>query len=120
LDYAFSRNAFAYGLAHTDYFLRAEDGRLLNYVRNATNPSDPKPALVWLPPGHYTVEAEAEETDGQTVSVVLPVLIEPGKATVAHLTGNWRPRAHFTDQDVVRVPDGQIAGWLAAHSQASP
>jgi hypothetical protein len=46
---------------------------------------------------------------------MLPVLIEFGRTTVAHLSDNWQPKAHFTEADVVRLPDGQIAGWLAAH-----
>ena len=112
-DYPFEKNAFTYGLAHTDYVIHTEDGRTLQYVRNATNPADPQPALVSLPPGRYTVQAEGEEADGRLVTVMLPVLVEPGRTTVAHLSGHWKPKAHFTEADVVRLPDGQIAGWLA-------
>jgi hypothetical protein len=112
-DYPFEKNAFTYGLAHTDYIIRTEDGHTLKYVRNATNPADPQPTLVPLPPGRYTVESKGEEADGRIATVFLPVLIEPGRTTVAHLSGNWKPKAHFTDADVVRLPDGQIAGWLA-------
>ena len=112
-NYPFEKNAFTYGLAHTDYFIRTMDGHTLQYVRNATNPADPQPALVTLPPGRYTVQSEGEEADGRLVTVMLPVLIEPGRTTVAHLGGHWAPEAHFTDADVVRLPDGQIAGWLA-------
>ncbi len=112
-DYPFQKNAFTYGLAHTDYVILTKDGHEFRYVRNATNPADPQPALVPLPPGRYEVKAEAEETDGRLVDVTLPVLIEPGRTTVAHLSGHWKPKAHFTESDVVRLPDGQIAGWLA-------
>ena len=112
-DYSFEKNAFTYGLAHTDYIIRTNDGRTFRYVRNATNPADPKPALVPLPPGRYKVQAEAENADGRLVTVTLPVLVEPGRTTVAHLSGHWQPEAHFTDADVVRLPDGEIAGWLA-------
>jgi hypothetical protein len=114
-DYPLDRNAFNYGLAHTDYIIRTEDGVTFRYVRNATNPADPDPALVSLPPGRYKVQAEGEGTDGQIVTVLLPVLIEPGLTTVAHLSGNWEPGSQFTEADVVRLPDGHIAGWLAAH-----
>jgi hypothetical protein len=27
--------------------------------------------------------------------------------------GGWKPRHHYTDSDVVRLPGGEIAGWLA-------
>ena len=114
-DYNLQRNLLIYSLAHTDYIIRTQDGNPFQYVRNALNPTDPTPTLVTLPPGHYTVEAEAEGHDGQTVNVMIPAVVEPGKATLVHLSGNWQPRRHFTDADVVRLPDGQIAGWLAAH-----
>jgi hypothetical protein len=107
------RNAFTYGLAHTDYIIRTEDGHTLRYVSNATNPADPYPTLVSLAPGRYKIQAESEEANGQIVTVFLPVLIESGRTTVAHLSGHWEPAAHFTEADVVRLPDGQIAGWLA-------
>jgi len=112
-DYDFTAAPFFYDLAHSDYVIRKEDGSLLKNVRNARNLADPDPVLVTLPPGRYKIEAEAEEAGGRTVKVELPVLVEHGKTTVVHLSGNWRPRAHFTDADVVRLPDGQIAGWLA-------
>ena len=82
-------------------------------MRNATNLADPAPALVSLPPGRYKVQAEGEEADGQIVTVLLPVLIEPGRTTVAHLSDHWKPKAHYTEADVVQLPDGGIAGWLA-------
>ena len=112
-DFDFTEAPFFYDLAHSDYVIRTEAGNLLKNVRNASNPSDPDPALVALPPGRYKVEAEAEEAGGEAIRVDLPVLVERGKTTVVHLAGNWKPRAPFTDADVVRLPDGQIAGWLA-------
>lgn len=115
VDYRFRTNPFAYGLAHTDYTICTMDGHILQYVRNATNPADPEPALVSLSPGRYQVQAEAENAHGQTVSVILPVLIEPGRTTIAHLAGNWEPQVPYGNADVVRLPDGQVAGWLASH-----
>ena len=114
-DYDFGSRPVPFGLAHTDYTILTEDGRPLQYVRNARNPADPNPALVTLPPGRYKVEAEAESYRGQTVKTVIPTVIEPGKTAVVHLFGNWKPQGHFTNAEVVRLPDGQIAGWLAAH-----
>lgn len=114
-DYDFGSRPVPYGLAHTDYTLLTQDGRILQYVRNARNPADPNPALVTLPPGHYKVEADAESYRGETVRMVIPTVIEPGKTTVVHLSGNWKPPGDFANAEVVRLPDGQIAGWLAAH-----
>jgi hypothetical protein len=114
-DYNFARNLFDYNLAHTDYIILTQDGKTLQYVRNARNPADPMPARVTLPPGRYKVEAQAQEQHGETVNLLIPVAVEPGKITVVHLCGNWKPRGHFANADVVRLPDGQIAGWLAAH-----
>jgi hypothetical protein len=34
---------------------------------------------------------------------------------LAHFSGNWKPKDYFTNADVVWLPDGQIAGWLAAY-----
>ena len=112
-EYDMGDNALEYSLAHTGYIIRTENDKVLKYVYNARNPTDPKPTLVRLPPGHYKVEAQADEPGGQAATAVLPVVIKPGKTTVVHLTGHWKPPVHFSDSDVVRLPDGQIVGWLA-------
>ena len=105
-------NALACSLAHTGYVIRTENGKALKYVYNSRNPTDPQPTRVALPPGRYQIEAQAEEAGRNTVTVVLPVLIEPGKTTVAHLSGHWKPKVQFSDSDVVRLPDGQsLVGW---------
>ena len=43
-------NPFDYDLAHTDYTILTQDGKTLQYVRNAHNAADPMPALVPVPP----------------------------------------------------------------------
>ena len=101
------------GLAHTGYMIRTASGSTLRYVRNAENSADPVATVVMLSPGRYQVEALATQPDGSTTQVLLPVLIEPGKITIAHLSGDWKPARNLTNADVVRLPDGQIAGWLA-------
>ena len=112
-EYNLGRYPVAYELAHTAYTIRREDGRIIEHVRNAKGPDDPQPKVVALPPGRYQVEAEAQEPNGQMVSVILPVVVEPGKTTVAHLADQWKPGTQFREADVVRLPDGQIAGWMA-------
>jgi hypothetical protein len=100
--------------AHTGYIVRTAEGRSIRFIRNARNETDSTPTLVALPPGHYQVEARAEESDGHIVRVVLPVVIESGRTTIAHLSGSWKPHTQYADAQVVRLPDGEIAGWLAA------
>ena len=81
-------------------------------MRNARNPNDGEPALVSLPPGRYEILAQAQDWAG-TVEVTVPVVIRAGRTTTAHLVDGWKPHRHYTDKDVVRLPDGEIAGWLA-------
>ena len=115
MDWVWECNSFKYELAHTDYMILTEDGKTVQSVRNSRNPADSMPALVALPPGRYQVEAQADEHCVAAVNLVIPVVVERGKTTVVHLSGNWKPEGHFANADVVRLPDGQIAGWLAAH-----
>jgi hypothetical protein len=108
----FGKNEFEYAQGHTAYTIYNEAGRLVKRVRNARNQDDPEPTLVPLPAGCYEIRAEAEARAG-TVAVSIPVVIRPGRITTAHLAGGWKPRGHYTDNEVVRLPDGAIAGWLA-------
>jgi hypothetical protein len=110
----FGKNEFLYEPAHTDYTIYNEGGRLLKRVRNARDRNDPEPTLVSLPPGRYQIQAEAEDYAG-TLEVRVPVVIQAGRTTVAHLSGGWKPQSQYTRNEVVRLPDGEIAGWLAAH-----
>ena len=112
-NYNVGRYPVAYELAHTSYIVRNGNGTIVEEVRNARNANDPRPKRVALPPGRYHVEAEAQGPGGPMMAVLLPVVIKPGKTTVAHLAGHWKPEVPFTDGEVIRLPDGQIAGWLA-------
>ncbi len=109
----FGRNDFLYRPAHTDYTIYSSTGKLVEHVRNAQNRNDPQPALVTLPAGRYTIAARAE-INGSRMPVEVPVVIEPGRCTQAHLQGNWKPHHPFNNAQVVRLPDGQIAGWRAS------
>jgi hypothetical protein len=105
-------NEFEYAPGHTSYTIYDQGGGLVKRVRNARNPDDPEPTLVPLASGRYEVVAEAEDHGG-TVEVSIPVVIQSGRTTTAHLTDGWKPHRPYTDKDVVRLPDGEIAGWLA-------
>jgi hypothetical protein len=104
-----------YELAHTDYRIYSADGQLFKQVRNARGMNDAKPTAVSLPPGAYTIEAEAERKgDLEALSVVVPVVIDPGLVTTVHLEPKWRPRdARDSGDELVLLPDGRIIGWRA-------
>lgn len=108
----FGRNAFMFEPTHTGYTIYNQGGMFLKHVPNSRNRGDGEPTLVSLPPGRYEIRAEAEDYAGR-VEVRVPVVIRAGQTTAAHLTGDWNPGGHFTDDEVVRLPDGEIAGWLA-------
>jgi hypothetical protein len=111
-DNDFGKNEFQYDPAHTDYTIYSQGGALLKRVRNARNPDDGEPALVPLPPGLYDIQAQAEDY-ARTVEVKVPVVIQAGRTTAVHLAGGWKPHHRYTDNEVVRLPNGEIAGWLA-------
>ena len=110
-DNDFGKNEFQYAPAHTDYTIYGGSGEFLRRVRNAGNPDDPNPTLVSLAPGSYEIRAEAEAPAGM-VEVRVPVVIRAGRTTAAHLVGGWIPHFHYTGSEVVRLPGGEIAGWL--------
>lgn len=112
-DYQAS-NQFPRTPAHTGYTIYTWDGRFLRKVTNASNRDEPQPTRVTLPPGLYQIKAEAKGDNPQPFTVRVPVLIEPGKTTMVHLEGNWQPERAFTDNEVVRLPNGEIVGWNAA------
>ena len=113
-DDDFGRNEFQYDPAHTDYSIYNQDGAFLKRVRNARDQNDPTPTVVHLPPGSYEIQAEAEDYSG-TIEVRVPVVILAGRTTRAHLIGGWKPRRRYNAGELVRLPDGGFAGWLAAH-----
>lgn len=98
-----------YELAHTDYTIYSADGRVYRHVRNADGVNDPTPALVDLPPGTYTIRAQA--MDGGLVRV--PVVIEPGQVTTVQLQGTWNPPDAIRHKDQYVWLDGTVVGWRA-------
>jgi hypothetical protein len=108
----FGKNDFRYRPAHSDYTIYTENGKFVEHIRNARDRNDSVPTLVTLPAGTYRIAAKAE-INGSRMDVMLPVRIAPGQCTQVHLQGNWKPHRQFDNRDVVRLPDGQIAGWRA-------
>jgi hypothetical protein len=111
----FGKNEFLHRPAHTDYDIYGDGGKLIQHVSNARDINDPDPALVPLPPGTYKVQAKAEDYGGTTFTAVIPVVIQGGTTTAAHLDEEpWKPAGHYAKGDMVRLPDGRIVGWQAS------
>ncbi len=100
--------------AHTDYTIFAEGGTRLRTVRNSRNLNDERPTLVRLPAGSYTIQAEAEESDGIDATVVVPLVVEAGQITAVHLEPNQNGAGESMDPTrLVRLADGRIIGCRA-------
>jgi hypothetical protein len=115
-DSEFGRNQILklqYNPAHSDYAIYTQGGALVRRVSNARDASDGRPTVVSLAPGTYEVRALAEAAVG-SVEVGVPVVVQSGRTTGVHLVRGWKPHGRYTDREVVRLPNGQIAGWLAA------
>jgi hypothetical protein len=111
----FGQNEFLHGVAHTGYTIFALDGKVLQKVRNANGMNDANPTPVELRPGMYEIQVEAEDYNGITTTVRIPVRIESGATTIAHLDGTWSPRG-VAAGDLVRLPNGTAVGWRAKDS----
>lgn len=99
--------------AHTDYTVYTQNGQVLEHVRNARHYQDDHPAEVTLAPGRYVIEADTQGFDAVIYPISIPVVIEAGKTTTVHLEGDWRPTGRYSMTEVVKLPNGQIAGWQA-------
>jgi hypothetical protein len=107
----FGRNEFLYGKAHTAYSIYDADGRLVQRVRNSTGMNDSNPTRIGLSPGVYRIDAEAADYGNITLTVTVPVCVEPGFTTALHLDGTWKPISPAIDSEMVRLPNGRIVGY---------
>jgi hypothetical protein len=97
-------------LHHADYKIYLAEGTLVKSVRNQVGYLSKDPAPVSLPPGRYTVVADAARPGIVTV----PVVIEAGKTTAVHLDGSEPDQGKSAGgSDLVHLPDGTIVGWGA-------
>ena len=99
--------------AHTDYTIFLNDSWFAERVHNYRHADQAQPKLVTLPPGTYDIWAHASDTNGGSFAVVMPVVIEAGRATQVYLDGEWRPRDLGTGDQLVRLPTGEPVGWSA-------
>lgn len=106
------KNEFLNAPALTDYKIYGQSHQVVQQVRNADGPNRSSPARVALSPGHYEILAQAEHRAGQE-PLRVPLIILAGETTTVYLRDGWEPRHPYHDSQVVHLPDGQIAGWLA-------
>ncbi len=92
---------------HANYNIYDQQGKLLKHVNNTIGYYESAPRLIVLPAGEYLVKAPA--SDYLWVSV--PVRIEGGQTTRIHLDDKWMPPANVSNGMVVRLPNGEPAGW---------
>ncbi len=109
----YGKNEFLYGAAHSDYAVFDANGKRVRQVRNSRGIDDAEPTPVTLPAGSYTIQAEAEEYPGMTLTVVIPVAIESGQLTTVHLEPNWAPAGEMDPGRMVRLADGRVLGCRA-------
>jgi hypothetical protein len=98
---------------HTPYDIYASDGKLVKHVRNYAGGLLDAPETVALSAGNYKVTARANGY----ARVVLPVLVIAGKTTAVHLdSSGFNLSKQNPTGNLVKLPDGQIIGWLADES----
>jgi len=91
---------------HTDYTIYNQHGVVVKHVDNTVGYYASSPRLISLPPGKYLVKAEAKDYP----SVLVPVVIDPGRITKVHLDDAWQP-AQPGKVACVRLPAGNPVGW---------
>ena len=109
----FGKNEFLNEPAHTDYTIYAQNGEVLQHVRNARTINDDAPTLVALPAGSYKVEAQGMDCNSSRVKALMTVVIKPGQTTMAHLEGGWNPGGQEKQMELAKLPCGRPIGWRA-------
>jgi hypothetical protein len=95
---------------HSRYWLASDNGSSKKEVLNHADRFDTGPIRLSLKPGSYRVTARAIHS--QLVDV--PVVIKERQTTFVYLDGMSHPSAPArTGSQVVKLPDGEIAGWSA-------
>jgi hypothetical protein len=102
-------NDLPYRRFYSDYKLYSEDGKLLQTVHNQSEGPIGGPKEVELPAGEYRIVARANGYG----TVAVPVRIVAHRFTDVHLEGGTTSIGETAPSrsNVVRLPDGQVAGW---------
>jgi hypothetical protein len=97
---------------HSGYTIYSQDGKRIKYVPNCIEGDwtvEP-PTRVSLPPGFYRIKAAG----GVYGWVNVPVVVKSGETTPVYLDGERHSIDSLASQnDLVRLPDGQVVGWAA-------
>ncbi len=104
---------------HSGYTVYSGAGKLVKWVPNYLegNISSEPPSQVSLPAGSYMVRAISEDYGRVTV----PVVIKGGKTTFVYLDNASQPPYLQRNQtNVVKLPDGQVVGWVATAGMKQP
>ena len=94
---------------HTSYTLYDAKGAQLQKVENRTGLFAADPITLTLAAGQYRVRALATSAG----SVIVPVLVAPGRTTTVYLDDTPVPQDLRTSANEVKLPDGHIVGWRA-------
>ena len=95
---------------HTGYVIRRASGELVAQVDNHTSSAESEPEEVPLKAGLYEVRARCVNHG----TVVVPVVIAPGKRTELYLDATGMPAAQARAlTDPVRLADGRVIGARA-------
>jgi hypothetical protein len=99
---------------YSDYKIFNSNRKLVKHVHNVTEDILEEPVAVELPAGKYFVVARS---NGYGV-VTIPVIIAPAQQTILHLDGQnaWPNESLFSQNNAVRLPDGEVVGWKYASS----
>lgn len=100
---------------HTDYYVCDSGGQRLQRVNNFMGHYSQAPRILDLPPGHYLIEARAEDI----LRARIPVVIRSGELTEVHLDGLWQPVADASHTELVFAPGGYPVGWSAKSQNAN-
>ena len=95
--------------AHTNYTVATTSDYVIQRVANNTGSFGASPATIELPCGHYHIRAQY----GAGRFFVVPVSIQPGKVTTVDLTKEPLLPGIDASRKPIRLPTGQIVGWLA-------
>jgi len=81
-------NDFPHNPAHSDYSIYGANGKLVRQVHNTRDADDPRPALVELPAGTYSIRAEAKGADPEAFPALIDVTIKAGEITQVFIDGD--------------------------------
>ena len=112
-----SKHRSAPSFLHTGYVILRANGQVLTKVDNHNALVESEPEEVPLKPGLYQVRARGAKVG----TIVVPVLISPGRRTDVYLDAEGMPAAQARAlTDPVKLADGRVVGARAAAIESTP